>query len=145
MAGIEIVNEVPTPTCPKCGKPADLEARSGMWIHDETSSPRCAKGAAEAVPLTIVEQSYKLQCAVLEKTVQDLRAQVAELRSEVARLEGLRARCERWIEWQLWTRCATPSEGTALLADLRAGQDHTAVADPRAVADRDGPLRHRLP
>ena len=44
------------------------------------------------------------------------------LRSEVARLEGLRARCERWIEWQLWTRCATPSEGTALLADLRAGR-----------------------
>lgn len=88
MAGIEIVNEVPTPTCPKCGKPADLEARSGMWIHDETSSPRCAKGAAEAVPLTIVEQSYKLQCAVLEKTVQGLRDQVAELRSEVARLEA---------------------------------------------------------
>lgn len=88
MADIEIVKEVPTPTCPKCGKPADLEARSGMWIHAETSSPRCAKGAAEAAPLNIVEQSYKLQCAALEKTVKGFRDQVAELRSEVARLEA---------------------------------------------------------
>ncbi len=84
MSGIEIVNEVPTPTCPKCGKPADLEARSGMWIHFETSSPRCAKPS-------VMDQSYKAQCAALEKTVQDLRERraAAERERDEARVAGI--------------------------------------------------------
>lgn len=40
------------------------------------------------VGISVTEQSYRAQCAALEKTVKALGAQVAELRSEVARLEA---------------------------------------------------------
>ena len=44
---IEIVNQVPEPTCPQCARAADLDAKGGIWIHRETGLARCPNTCPE--------------------------------------------------------------------------------------------------